>query len=152
MSDFVSKVCQFNEIAGTPNEFNERMVSLYIGLCLEEMAEIIKACGSRPAFEHMSSTMDHWSKRFKEGDFDQDITHMNRVEGLDGFIDTAVVALGGAYAMGARVNEACHEVADSNLSKYDLLPDGSYTVLRDENGKVKKGPNYRKPNLSPFLK
>jgi predicted HAD superfamily Cof-like phosphohydrolase len=150
--DFVEKVCKFNEIAGTPNEFNERKVGLYIGLCLEEMAEIIEACGSRYAFEHMVHTLNHWSTRFKEGDFDSNLTHMDKVAALDGFIDTAVVALGGAYSMGADVNGACHEVGDSNLSKYDLNPDGSYSVLRDENGKIKKGPNYQPPNLSPFLK
>lgn len=149
--DFVQKVCHFNELAGTPNEFDKRKVGLYIGLCLEEMAEIIAACGSRQAFEHMVHTMNHWSKRFKEGDFDENLEHMDRVAALDGFVDTAVVALGGAYAMGANVDGATHEVADSNLSKFQD-ENGDFMVYRDENGKIKKGPKYRSPNLQPFLK
>lgn len=149
--DFVEKVVKFNELAGTPNEFDKRKAGLYIGLCLEEMAEVIEACGHRGAFVHMVHTMNHWSTRFKEGDFDHDLERMDRVGALDGFIDTAVVALGGAYAIGADVNGAAHEVADSNLSKfYD--ENGNFTVYKDANGKVKKGPKYFSPKLEQYLK
>jgi hypothetical protein len=152
MSDFVQKVCLFNKIAGTENEFDPRMTALYIGLCLEEMAEIIEACGARPAFKSMHDAMQYWSMRFKEGDFDENMKYINRKAALDGFIDTAVVAIGGAWAIGADVPGSCNEIAESNLSKYDLQPDGSFLVHRDKNGKIKKGPNYRAPNLEQYLK
>lgn len=148
--DFVSKVCQFNEIAGNKNQFSERQVALYIGLCLEEMAEVIDECGSRAAFEHMVKTLNHWSIRFKEGDFDQNLANIDKEKALDGFIDLAVVSVGGAYSLGADVNGACNEVADSNLSKF-LTTDGGYAVIKDGNGKVKKGPLYKKPSLGQYL-
>ena len=151
MTDFVQQVCEFNRIAGTKNEFDERKAALYIGLCLEELAEVIESLNDRKAFRIMTDSLDLWSKRFKEGDFDADVAKMDRVECLDGFIDLAVVSLGGAYAIGADVQGAANEVSQSNLSKYDLKPDGTHAVIRDENGKVKKGPNYKPPELEKFL-
>lgn len=149
---FVESVCKFNEIAGTPNEFNERKAALYIGLIMEELAETVDALPEREAFSVMKNFLNQWSLRFKQGDFDENMTDMNRVAALDGFVDLAVVSLGGAYSIGADVPGATMEVANSNLSKYVSDVPGEYVVLRDENGKVRKGPFYRAPELKQYLK
>jgi bifunctional DNA-binding transcriptional regulator/antitoxin component of YhaV-PrlF toxin-antitoxin module len=149
--DFVEKVVEFNRVAGTGEQFDKRKVALYYGLIMEELAEGIEALNcDREAFLVMRNFLNNWSLRFKEGDFDHHMDDMSRVDGLDAFVDLAVVALGGACAMGAKVNGACHEVMDSNLSKFPIV-DGVRTVEKDANGKVKKAAGYRPPNLEPFV-
>ena len=63
---FVESVCKFNEIAGTPNEFNERKAALYIGLIMEELAETVDALPEREAFSVMKNFLNQWSLRFKK--------------------------------------------------------------------------------------
>jgi len=65
------------------------------------------------------------------------------VEILDGLVDLAYVVLGVALDCGFDLDAAFEEVHRSNMSK--LLPDG--TVLRREDGKVLKGPNFTPPDL-----
>ena len=149
--DFVQKVLQFNKIAGNGEEFSPRMTALYFGLIMEELAETVNALPDSIAFEHMVKTLNHWSLRFKEGDFDKLVENIDHVEALDGFVDIAVVALGGAAALGANVDGACHEVADSNLSKTVEI-DGVVQFIKDENGKVTKPSTYWKPNLTKYVK
>ena len=151
--DFVSKIVEFNEVAGNENEFDARKVALYIGLVLEEAQELIDALPHSAQIEglgKLSTALDYYSRRFKGGEFDKDVNRINRVEALDAFVDIGVVTLGGAHALGADVNGACHEVMDSNLSKFPII-DGKRTVIKDENGKVKKPEGYRAPELEQFL-
>lgn len=65
------------------------------------------------------------------------------VELLDGLTDLVYVAYGCALECGFDLDAAFAEVHRSNLSK--LMPDG--TVLRREDGKVLKGPNFSPPDL-----
>lgn len=154
--DFVDKVSKFNEIGGIKNEFDARKVALYIGLQAEEFAEKIKSIGVRDTDKNKElyelwMILEEFASKFKRGYFDEEVSQIDRVEALDADIDLAVVALGGAYSIGADVQGACHEVADSNLSKYPIV-NGEYVVMKDENGKIMKPATYRKPELAPFLK
>lgn len=65
------------------------------------------------------------------------------VELLDALADLVYVAYGCALDCGFDLDAALAEVQRSNLSK--LLPDG--TVLRRDDGKVLKGPNFTPPDL-----
>ena len=65
------------------------------------------------------------------------------VELLDALADLVYVAYGCALDCGFDLDAAFAEVHRSNLSK--LLPDG--TVLRRDDGKVLKGPNFTPPDL-----
>lgn len=154
MTDFVSKVKEFNTIAGTDEVFDTRKVALYIGLCLEEMAELIAAIPSAGASEliGLHSTMESHSTRFKSGVYDSSVANIDRVEAVDAFVDIAVVALGGGIATGADIVGACHAVADNNLSKFPSGEDGKRRVLKDANGKVQKPPDYQSVDLTPFVK
>jgi hypothetical protein len=149
--DFVQKVVQFNDIAGTTGDFDARKVALYIGLQLEEMAEKIASIPNQTSLGNLRVALEYHSRLFKEGRFDGEVEKIDRVEALDADIDLAVVALGGATSLGADVNGACHEVADSNLSKFPFV-DGVRVALKDENGKVKKADGYKPPQLEQYLK
>lgn len=65
------------------------------------------------------------------------------VELLDALADLVYVAYGCALDCGFDLDAALAEVHRSNMSK--LLPDG--TVLRRDDGKVLKGPNFTPPDL-----
>lgn len=150
MSDFIDKVVEFNEIAGTPAEFNPRKCALYTGLVLEEVAELIQAYGDN-SLGNLYLALNYHSQLFKEGHFDDAANSINRLEALDGGGDIAVVALGQCIALGADAKGACNEIMDSNLSKFPIDANGRRTVLKDANGKVAKPPSYRKPELAKFL-
>lgn len=151
--DFVTKVQQFNQIAGTGSVFDARKVALYIGLCCEELAELIEAIpdvAPTSKLGKLRSTLEQNSLAFKQAKFDKHVARIDPVKALDAFVDVAVVALGGGCAMGADVKGAANEVMDSNLSKFPIV-NGERVVLKDENGKVMKSASYRAPELAKFL-
>ena len=69
-------------------------------------------------------------------------------ETVDALTDILYVAYGAGHAFGVDLDKCFEEVQKSNMSK--LGADGK--PIFNENGKVMKGPNYFKPNLSQFLK
>ena len=69
-------------------------------------------------------------------------------ETADALTDILYVTYGAGHAFGINLDECFNEVQNSNMSK--LGEDGR--PIYNENGKVMKGPNYFKPNLSQFLK
>lgn len=152
--EFISKVKKFNEIAGNTGEFDPRKFAMYMGLITEEFKEALESFNS----EDWNDTITYFndlSTRFKRGDYDDYISspNFNRVEALDAAVDIAVVSVGAGIATGSDIEGACHEVADNNLTKFNYnYITGEYTVLKDENGKVKKPPNYQSVSLDKFLK
>lgn len=150
--DFVEKIVEFNRIAGTGGEFDPRKVGLYIGLQLEELEEKIESIPDTTGqLKALRETLDGFSKQFKKGDFDELVKDIDRVGALDADVDLAVVSLGGAASLGADVNGACHEVMDSNLSKYPVGADGIRYALKDINGKVMKPAGWKPPELAQYL-
>ena len=69
-------------------------------------------------------------------------------ETVDALTDILYVAYGAGHAFGVNLDKCFEEVQKSNMSK--LGADGK--PIFNEHGKVMKGPNYFKPNLSQFLK
>ena len=69
-------------------------------------------------------------------------------ETVDALTDILYVAYGAGHAFGVDLDKCFEEVQSSNMSK--LGKDGK--PIFNENGKVMKGPNYFKPNLSQFIK
>jgi predicted HAD superfamily Cof-like phosphohydrolase len=69
------------------------------------------------------------------------------VEVADALTDLLYVVYGAGAAFGINLDACFEEVHDSNMSK--LMPDG--TVLRREDGKIMKGPNYFQPDLKKVL-
>ena len=153
--DFVEKVKLFNDIAGTKEVFEKRKALLYVGLVLEEVAELLTSIKftpeTSPAFEERTNQIEALGNMFKSSVYDMSVADFDKVEFLDACVDISVVALGGGISIGANIMGACHNVANSNLSKFPF-EGGQYVVYKDENGKVKKPPSFVKPDLAQFLK
>ena len=69
-------------------------------------------------------------------------------EAADALTDILYVTYGAGHAFGVDLDKCFDEVQQSNMSK--LGQDGK--PIYNEAGKVMKGPNYFKPDLSKFLK
>lgn len=149
---------------------------LYIGLCLEELAELIRAVGDAvsrelgdnpgrqfpgnplliiqqalskvvPPMELASLTIRRATERLPE-DGAIVLTRTDAIEISDGTTDLAVTNAGFAIASGLPGADLYAEVQASNLSKVDPA---TGKIEKTTDGKWIKGPNYRKPNISYTL-
>jgi predicted HAD superfamily Cof-like phosphohydrolase len=73
---------------------------------------------------------------------DKDITEV-----ADALTDILYVTYGAGHAFGINLDKCFEEVQNSNMSK--LGKDGK--PLKNEHGKVMKGPEYFKPDLTKFI-
>jgi len=69
------------------------------------------------------------------------------LEVADALTDILYVVYGAGHAFGINLDKCFNEVQESNMSKLGF--DGK--PIYNESGKVMKGPNYFKPDLSKFL-
>ena len=69
------------------------------------------------------------------------------LEVADALTDILYVTYGAGHAFGIDLDKCFDEVQNSNMSKLDENGKAIY----NENGKVMKGPNYFKPDLSKFV-
>ena len=77
----------------------------------------------------------------------QAINQKNLLEVADALTDLLYVTYGAGQAFGINLDKCFDEVQRSNMSKLDENGKPIYS----EKGKVLKGPNYFKPDLSNFL-
>ena len=82
--------------------------------------------------------LDELNKAIKENDV---------LEVADALTDILYVTYGAGHAFGINLDKCFDEVQKSNMSK--LGKDGK--PIYNEHGKVMKGPDYFKPDLSSFL-
>ena len=78
----------------------------------------------------------------------QAIDNKDLLEVADALTDILYVTYGAGHAFGIDLDRCFEEVQNSNMSK---LGENGKPIYNDT-GKVMKGPNYYKPNLSKFLK
>jgi len=78
----------------------------------------------------------------------QAILEKNLTEVADALTDILYVTYGAGHAFGINLDNCFEEVQKSNMSK--LGKDGK--PIFNESGKVMKGPEYFKPDLSKFIK
>ena len=69
------------------------------------------------------------------------------IEVADALTDILYVTYGAGHAFGINLDKCFEEVQNSNMSKLDENGKPIY----NEHGKVMKGPNYFKPDLSKFV-
>ena len=69
------------------------------------------------------------------------------LEVADALTDILYVTYGAGHAFGINLDKCFDEVQNSNMSKLDENGEPIF----NESGKVMKGPNYFKPNLSQFV-
>ena len=71
----------------------------------------------------------------------------NIQEVADALTDILYVTYGAGHAFGINLDKCFDEVQNSNMSKLD----NNGKPIYNDSGKVMKGPNYFKPDLSKFL-
>ena len=81
-------------------------------------------------------------------EFKEAIKNNDLKEAIDALTDILYVTYGAGHAFGVDLDKCFDEVQRSNMSKFG--EDGK--PIYNDAGKVMKGPNYFKPDLSKFLK
>ena len=76
------------------------------------------------------------------------LANKSMLEIADALTDILYVVYGAGHAFGIDLDDCFHEVHSSNMTK--LGADGR--PLYREDGKVMKGPNYREPDLTAFVR
>lgn len=105
----------------------------------------VKYYSEFPAEDIVNLRLDLIDEEFTE--LQAAIAQNDIVEVADALTDLLYVIYGAGAAFGIDLDACFKEVHASNMSK--LMPDG--TVLRREDGKVLKGPNYFVPDLKKVL-
>ena len=80
-------------------------------------------------------------------EFTEAMKNKDLLEVADALTDILYVTYGAGHAFGIDLDECFNEVQNSNMSKLDKNGKPIY----DDSGKVMKGPNYFKPDLSKFI-
>ena len=81
------------------------------------------------------------------GELKEAIKKKDLQETIDALTDILYVTYGAGHAFGVNLDKCFEEVQNSNMSKLDENGKPIY----NEHGKVMKGPNYFKPDLSKFV-
>ena len=112
---------------------------------METFGQEIKEKASFPNDKITSLRYDLIKEELDE--FKEAIDKKDIKEVADALTDILYVTYGAGHAFGIDLDKCFEEVQNSNMSK--LGNDGK--PIYNENGKVMKGPNYFKPNLSKFV-
>ena len=126
-------------------EPTEKDFNVQLGCHIEEFIEMMDALGiewdyNKPLRDAVN-TLSDVADSLKQGEW---VVHdVNRKELLDSLADQVVTAVGVAHCAQMDMVAACQEVNDSNWSKFNYKGFPEF----DDNGKIKKGERYRKPNL-----
>lgn len=144
----ISKTIEFFK-KGYPSVDNNRLHT-QLGVHFEEIAEMLEALeGTDQKTQFLLDMVRQANEAFslylkKE---DNVIRVKNPIAFLDGLCDQIVTAVGVGYVFDYDMIGAFSEVNKSNLSKFDE----NGNPIHDENGKIQKGPNYFKPDLTSFV-
>lgn len=132
---------------------DETDFNVQLGCHIEEIVEMLQTVNITRTEEEVFSTipvidaeeaincLSYLATNLKDGSMKAQIT--NRNEFLDSLADQIVTAVGIGHCAKMNVPLACERVNESNWSKFD---EEGYPIF-DENGKIMKGPDYKKPNL-----
>ena len=112
---------------------------------METFGQEIKEKASFPNDKITSLRYDLIKEELDE--FKEAIDKKDIKEVADALTDILYVTYGAGHAFGINLDECFEEVQNSNMSK--LGNDGK--PIYNNKGKVMKGPNYFKPNLSKFV-
>lgn len=117
-------------------------VNVQLGCHLEELCEMLD---SLKFLDCPAATILNVAAKMVADDLKSGVAVVcigSRQDLLDSLADQIVTAVGVGHCANMDVPQACDRVDESNWSKY---VDGQ--PLFNENGKIIKGPNYRKPDL-----
>ena len=122
----------------TPEDFN-----VQLGCHFEEIVEMMAVINTtdNSSLIRARSALAWLAEGLKKGTISANIT--DRKDFLDSIADQVVTGIGVAHCAGMDGRTAVVRVNTSNWSKFD--DEGQ--PIRDDNGKIAKGPNYEPPNL-----
>ena len=104
---------------------------------------------SKPSFSSDKINILRYNLIKEELDeFKQALDNNDLLEVADALTDILYVTYGAGHAFGINLDACFEEVQNSNMSK---LGNDKKPIYNDQ-GKVMKGPNYFKPDLSKFVK
>ena len=104
---------------------------------------------SRPSFSSKKINELRYNLIKEELDeFKLALDNNDLLEVADALTDILYVTYGAGHAVGINLDDCFDEVQNSNMSK---LGENGKPIFNDQ-GKVMKGPNYFKPDLSKFIK
>tara|TARA_B110000977_G_scaffold74745_1_gene101008 strand:+ start:495 stop:935 length:441 start_codon:yes stop_codon:yes gene_type:complete len=131
-------------------EPTDREFNVQLGCHLEEFAEMLAAIDSeipetRNALNVLQLLTTRLGDQLKLGTAQVYIEA--EVEFLDALADQIVTAVGVGYCCDMQITKAIDAVNASNWSKFD----SAGQPIFNEHGKIMKGPNYHKPDLSAFV-
>lgn len=134
-------------------EPSNKNIAVQIGVHIEEFREMLFALKTvLPEVTLAAATLQPIEEYFKDmgkSDTSFDFLGMNqkqKEELLDSLADQVVTATGIASRMQFNFYGALQEVSSSNWSKFE-----NGKPIRDDNGKIIKGRNYFKPDLTKFV-
>jgi predicted HAD superfamily Cof-like phosphohydrolase len=126
----------------------EKDFNVQFGCHIEEFREMMYAISWSTTdpelwddFTYLFDTLERFADEVKHNNIKIEIH--DRKEFLDALADQIVTAVGVGVCAGMDMPKAVAEVNSSNWSKFNYR---GYPEF-DENGKIKKGEQYRKPNL-----
>jgi len=113
---------------------------------MEKFGQIVRTKPQFPDEETMQLRLNLIKEELSE--LEDAMKTKNLKEIADALTDILYVTYGAGYAYGIDLDKCFEEVQKANMSK--LGKDGK--PIFNEQGKVMKGPNYIKPDLSKFVK
>ena len=123
-------------------EPTEKDFNVQLGCHIEEFVEMLDSLTIRvKGFGKAIDALEDVANGLKDGTLT--VSSVDRGELLDSLADQIVTAVGVGHCAKMDMVVAVQEVNDSNWSKFNYKGFPEF----DENGKVKKGEHYRKPNL-----
>ena len=123
-------------------EPTEKDFDVQLGCHIEEFVEMLDSLTIRAeGFDKAIDALEDVANGLKAGTLT--VSSVDRAELLDSLADQIVTAVGVGHCAKMDMNAAVQEVNDSNWSKFNYKGFPEF----DDNGKIKKGERYRKPNL-----
>ena len=148
MNDIITQTTRWFELAHADQGHQKRTVQL--GVHFEEVSEMLTALSSsdpvtNTLLDQAQESLEALAAHLKQN---SKTVHINaeRILLLDSLCDQTVTATGVAYDFGYKFPQALREVNRSNFSKFV-----NGAPVFDENGKIKKGPDYTPPNLISYV-
>jgi len=113
---------------------------------MEKFGQMVRTKPQFPDNKTMQLRLDLIKEELSE--LEEAMKTKNLKEVADALTDILYVTYGAGYAYGIDLDQCFKEVQRANMSK--LGEDGK--PIYNDQGKVMKGPNYTKPDLSKFVK
>jgi predicted HAD superfamily Cof-like phosphohydrolase len=117
-----------------------------VKIFMEKFGQMVRTKPQFPDDKTMQLRLDLIKEELSE--LEEAMKTKNLKEVADALTDILYVTYGAGYAYGIDLDQCFKEVQRANMSK--LGEDGK--PIYNEQGKVMKGPNYTKPDLSKFIK